>query len=91
LNSHDENMNVVGEGRWCAWQFMKQMAKSKPNVAEELLVAASCYEAEYNLMRQGWDLVGGFAPFSEAQAKKFAEPNLRRQIANFKFLFATLS
>ena len=82
LNSHDENMNVVGEGRWCAWQFMKQMAKDEPAIAEELLAAASCYEAEYNLMGQGWKLTEGFAPFSEAQAKKFAEPDVRQQIAN---------
>lgn len=84
LKSHDEVMNVVAEGRWCAWQFMKQMAKDEPAIAKELLAAASCYEAEYNLIWQGWNLADiGYAPFSEVEAKKFAEPDIRHQIADF--------
>ena len=84
LRSHDEVMNVVAEGRWCAWQFMKQMAKDEPAIAKELLAAASCYEAEYNLIWQGWNLADiGYAPFSEVEAKKFAEPDIRHQIADF--------
>jgi hypothetical protein len=81
MTSHDENMNVVGEGRWCAAQFLKQMAKDEPAMREELLAAAGCYETEYDLMWQGWNLVGGLGPYSEAQARQFAEPGLRRQLA----------
>jgi len=81
MNCHDDNMNVVGEGRWCASQFLKQIAKDEPDMAEELMAAAACYEAEYDLMQKGWALVGGMGR-EEPKVRKLAEPDVRRQIAS---------
>ncbi len=79
--SHDENANVVAEGRWCAAQVLKQMAKDEPVMADGLLAAAECYEAEYSLIHQSWDIVGGDSR-SEAHARKLAEPDIRRQTSS---------
>lgn len=81
MMSHDDNVNVVAEGRWCAIQFLKQMAETESAMAEDLLKAVECYEAEYNLMRQCWDLMGyGPEIRSERQCKILATPEYRRQI-----------
>ncbi|MFC1718367.1 formylglycine-generating enzyme family protein [Candidatus Poribacteria bacterium] len=82
LQSHDENMNVVGEGRWCAWRFLKQVAEDMPAISDDLLEAATCYEAEYMLMCQGWNLMGGLGHYSQDQGVKFADPTIRRQISS---------
>ena len=82
LQSHDENMNVVAEGRWCAWQFLKQVAEDMPAISDDLLEAATCYEAEYMLMCQGWNLMGGLGAYSQDQGVKFADPTIRRQISS---------
>jgi len=83
LMCHDDNMNVVAEGRWCAAQFLKQMAKNEPSRLEEIRAAAACYEAEYDLICQGWELMGEDYPSnprSAAQARKLADPAIRRQL-----------
>ena len=82
LQSHDENMNVVGEGRWCAWRFLKQVAEDLPALSDDLIEAATCYEAEYMLMCQGWNLMGGLGAYSQDQGVKFADPTIRRQISS---------
>ena len=84
LMCHDDNMNVVAEGRWCAAQFLQQMAKDEPSRAEEIRAAAACYEAEYDLICQGWELMGEDYPSnprSAAQASRLAEPTIRLQLA----------
>jgi|GEM_PF-3047543 len=82
LQSHDENMNVVGEGRWCAWRFLRQAAEDMPAISDDLMEAAKCYEAEYMLMCQGWNLMGGLGSYSQDQGVKFADPTIRRQISS---------
>ena len=44
--THDENMNVVAEGRWCAAQFLKQIAQNEPSIAEEMLAGAGFFHYE---------------------------------------------
>ncbi len=79
---HDDNVNVVAEGRWCAMQFLRQIAETESAMAEDLLAAAECYEAEYNLMRQCWDLLPNYGPEtrSERQKRVLATPEYRQKI-----------
>jgi hypothetical protein len=78
MMSHSDNVDTVAERR-CAALFLKQMAKDEPAMAEELLTAAACYEAEYNLISQCW-LVDNVR--AEAEAKELAEPAVRRRSAS---------
>jgi len=76
---HDDAVGTVAEGRWYGAQFLKQVTEHEPAMAEELLSAAACYEAEHDLMWQVWGFVGGIGR-SDDHVKKLAEPAVRRQI-----------
>jgi hypothetical protein len=78
MMSHSDNVDTVAERR-CAAMFLKQMAKDESAMAEELLAAVACYEAEYELISQCW-LVDNVR--AEAEARKLAEPAVRRQSAS---------
>lgn len=58
---------------------MRRVAEHEPAMAQELLAAAACHEAEHDLMWQVWNLVGGLGR-SDAHASKLAEPPVRRQM-----------
>jgi hypothetical protein len=55
---HTGAVRVVAEGRWYAARFLEQIAKDEPQMANDLLAAAACHEAEHNLMWEVWHLVG---------------------------------
>jgi len=76
---HSDAVSTVAEGRWYASLFLAEIARHKPNMAEELLMAAACYAAEHDLMWKIWGLVGGIG-WDEAKVRKLAEPTIRRQI-----------
>jgi hypothetical protein len=78
--AHDTAVGMVAEGRWYGAQFLKQMIEDVPETAEEVNKAIECYEAEHGLMWKNWGLVGGLG-HSKEKVKKFAEPAIRRQIA----------
>lgn len=80
MMAHNDAMTMVAEGRWYAMKFLLRVAESHPPMAEELLLAASCYAAEHDLMWRGWGLVGGIG-WSEAHVRKLADPEVRRQLA----------
>ena len=82
---HDVHNNAVGhiaEARWYGSQFFIQACNSEVlhySLVEDLLHAAACYAAEHDLMWKAWNLVGGNG-YPEAY-KNFAQPTVRRQIA----------
>ena len=76
---HNDAAATVAEGRWYAAHFLKQIAEHEPAMAEDLLAAAACYEAEHDLMWQIWGLVGGIG-FADEHVQKLAEPAVRRQM-----------
>ncbi len=78
---HNSAVGQVAEARWYGSQFLIQA--SNPDIlhysmAEDLLHAAASYAAEHNLMWKIWDLAGGNG--NQDAWKKFAEPEVRRQI-----------
>lgn len=77
---HNDAVGLVAEGRWYAACFLRQVADREPAMAQELLAAAACYEAEHDLMWQLWDLVGGIG-FSDEHVKKLADSKVRQQMA----------
>ncbi len=77
---HIDAMTMVGEGRWRAARFVRLAAEELPDVADELLAAAACYEAEAGLVQELGPLVGGFG-YEEDKLRKLADPQVRRQMA----------
>lgn len=47
---------------------------------QEISKAIGCYEEQHGLMWKNWGLVGGFG-YSDDKARKFAEPDIQRQIS----------
>jgi RNA polymerase sigma factor (sigma-70 family) len=78
--AHDNAVGMVAEGRWYGAQFLKPVMECEPDMAAEISKAIECYEAEHGLMWRNWGLVGGIGR-SDDKVKKFAEPAVRRQIA----------
>jgi RNA polymerase sigma factor (sigma-70 family) len=82
--AHNNMVGMVAEGRWYATHFLKQIAEDEPAMAEALTTAINCYETEHSLMWKVWGLVGGIG-LSDDKAKKFADPDVRRQIVPIIF------
>jgi hypothetical protein len=55
---HTGATRVVAEGRWYAARFLEEVAEHEPKMAEDLMAALACYEAEHDLMWEAWHLVG---------------------------------
>lgn len=77
--AHEDAVGAVAEGRWYGAQFLKQVADAEPAMADELLAAAACYEAEHDLMWKTWGLIGGPQRTDES-AQKLCDPDVRRQM-----------
>jgi len=77
---HHNAVGMVAEGRWYGAQFLKEVAANEPALAEEVLSAASCYEAEHDLMWEIWSLAGGNG-MTDAHVTALADPGARRAIA----------
>ncbi len=77
--AHDDAVCTVAEARWYAMHFVKHAASELPEAAGSLQAAAACFEAEHELMWQVWELVGGLGR-SDEHIRKFAEPQIRRQM-----------
>ncbi len=76
---HDDAVGMVAEGRWYAAKFMEQLALAEPELEQECLAAADCFEMEHDLMWQIWELVGGNGR-SEEHIRMLADPPTRRRI-----------
>ena len=95
---HTGATRVVAEGRWYAALFLEQVAEDEPGMAQGLLAAATCYEAEHDLMWDAWHLVGYEADSPllwhnwistwadqdqlDTYAHTLADPALRKQIVS---------
>ena len=80
---HDLAVGTVAEARWYASQFLIEAANPDFHqplaMAEDLYHAAGYYAAEHDLMWKLWNLAGGNG--NPDAFRKFAEPGLRRQMA----------
>jgi RNA polymerase sigma factor (sigma-70 family) len=76
---HEDAVGTTAEGRWYGAQFLKQVAEAMPDMSENLLAAARCYEAEHDLMWKIWRFTGGPARSDEG-ALKLAAPDARQRI-----------
>lgn len=76
---HNAAVGVLAECRAWAAQFLWHMVGREPAMAADLERAADRYMAQHDLMWEVWDLVGGNG-HPEAYIR-FAEPEVRRQIA----------
>jgi len=77
---HDDAVGTVAECRWYGARFLRSAAKHLPAMAERLLSAASCFEAEHDIMWKVWGLAGGNGRTDE-HARRFADPAARREMA----------
>jgi len=80
IEVHQDAVGTVAEARWYGHLFLKEMAARRPAMSEELLAAADCCRAEHDLMWRVWGLIGE-SDRGEPQARKLADPTVRRQTA----------
>ncbi len=78
---HQDAVGVVAEGRWYAHNFVNKVL-ADVDAPEVLAEAARCYDEEHTLMWRVWALVGGPGD-SDKKARRFADPEVRRQTADF--------
>jgi len=76
---HQDAVGVVAEGRWYAHNFVSQVL-ADVEAPEVLAEAARHYDEEHTLMWKVWALVGGPGD-SDQKARRFADPEVRRQTA----------
>ena len=76
---YEDAVGTTAEGRWYGAQFLKAVAEDVPELGENLLAAAGCYEAEHGLMWKIWSFTGG-PQRSDEGALKLADPGAREQI-----------
>ncbi|MFB3881264.1 MAG: hypothetical protein ACE149_08365 [Armatimonadota bacterium] len=76
---HYATVGTVAEARYWGNVFLAQIAAEEPRAAQELREAAACFVAEHDLMWAVWEFAGGNA-VSDAHARKFADPTVRRRI-----------
>jgi hypothetical protein len=79
---HSDTVGIVAEERWYAHQFVQQAKTYLPAVAEELQAAASCYEAQHDLMWKIWAITGG-PDRNPEYAHTMVDIENRRRIAAF--------
>jgi len=76
---HNDAVGGVAEGRWYGSCFLAEAVHGAGLKAPGLYAAASCCAAEHDLMWKVWNLAGGLG-LDEANVRKLAEPEVRRQI-----------
>jgi hypothetical protein len=74
-------VGALAECRWYGAQWLREIAKDEPAMAEHLLAAAALFEQEHGLMWKVWGAVGGNSHPDAWRA--FAGADARRQIAAF--------
>ena len=76
---HSDALTMVGEGRFHAEIFLKEIAESESKMRKDLLAAAKCYREEFGLTWECWKLLGPRPGNTPAHAKKLADPDIRNQ------------
>jgi hypothetical protein len=76
---HSDALTMVGEGRYHAEIFLREMAKNEPKMKKDLQAAARCYREEYGLSWECWKLLGPRPGNSPEHAKRLADPDIRSQ------------
>jgi hypothetical protein len=76
---HADALTQIGEGRYQAEAFLKQIAAEEPKMKKDLLAAANCYREEFQLTWECWKLLGSRPGNTPLQAAKLADPDIRSQ------------
>ena len=82
VSAHMDATEVIAEGRWYAHVFCRDVADELPALAENLWKAAACFDAQHTLIWEFWQAQGG-TDRSPANARRFADPELRRICAAY--------
>ncbi len=77
---HDDAVGHVAEARHYMSEYLKRMAEDEPQMRPHLLNAAACCSKIHDLMWDIWKCVGGNGRSPE-HARRFADPDTRRRIA----------
>ncbi|HEX3048110.1 MAG TPA: AraC family transcriptional regulator, partial [Bacillota bacterium] len=72
-------MDMIGEGRHYAAEFMEWVAKKAPEVSGKCIEAAKHFKDIAGVACKMGELLGGWQR-GEAQARKLAEPVVRKEI-----------
>jgi len=77
---HHDAVGTVAEGRWYGFQFLKKIIEDI-KAPDSLIKAAQCFDDQYTIMWEMWNLVGG-PGISAKQARLFADIDIRRKTAD---------
>ena len=77
---HTDALTTVDEGRYHAARFLKRIAETELDMAQELHAAARCYKAEGGLLHEMHEATDGYGA-EDTHLLKLAEPERRRRIA----------
>jgi AraC-like DNA-binding protein len=80
LMCQGDAMDMIGEGRHHAAEFMEWVAKQAPEVSEKCVEAAKHFKDSAGVACKMGELLGGWQR-GEAQALKLANPLVRKEIA----------
>jgi len=69
----------LAERRWYGTKFFEYITKDFPEIKEELMGAAKCFQAEHDMMWKILELTGGF--MHQDAYIKFADPDVRKKIS----------
>ncbi|MHB8132453.1 MAG: hypothetical protein ACYDEX_26160 [Mobilitalea sp.] len=72
-------MDMIGEGRYNAAVFLEWVAKHNQEISYKSLKVAKIFEEEAGVTHKMCELMGGWQR-NEEQAKKLAEPEVRKGI-----------
>jgi hypothetical protein len=77
---HSDALTQIGEGRFHAEAFLKQITQDEPKMEKDLLAAANCYREEFELTWECWKLLGPRPGTTPGHIEKLADPDIRNQI-----------
>lgn len=80
LMCQGDAMDMLGEGRHYAAEFMEWVVKQAPEVSEKCIEAAKYFKDTAGVACKMGELLGGWQR-GEAQARKLADPLVRKEIA----------
>ncbi|MCM1989471.1 helix-turn-helix transcriptional regulator [Oceanirhabdus seepicola] len=79
LMCQTDAMTMIGEGRWCAGEFLKEAACDLSQVDNELKEASKLFSEEHSIVQSMAKILGGFG-MSEKQARALGEPQTRKEL-----------
>ncbi|MFW5981084.1 MAG: helix-turn-helix domain-containing protein [bacterium] len=78
---HLDLCTMIGEGRWNAHLYIKEIDHLFPNATKELNQVSSFFKKEYKLIEQMYQMLGGYG-MGEKEARKLAKKDVRIEMAS---------